>query len=68
MFLTTFICDGVHCPQKLIVLGGENLASILKVYDWHEDASEFPDMKHYCRQCWPKVAAEIDERERMNES
>lgn len=49
------------------MLGGENLPFMLNVYSWREDTTEFPEVKHYCQQCWPKVAAGIDERERMNE-
>jgi hypothetical protein len=67
MILTTYICDGENCNQKLIVLGCENLTSIFRVYEWHEVIAEYPDIKHYCPQCWPKIAAGIDETGRMND-
>lgn len=67
MLLTTFICDGENCQQKLIVLGCENLPSILRGYCWNEDTREFPAVKHYCHSCYPQVAAEIDEGERIND-
>lgn len=67
MLISTFICDGENCQEKLMVLGCENLTSIFSVYGWHEVIANFPMIKHYCPQCWPKVAAGIDENERMNE-